>query len=61
MFIKRIKDFLPRFPRKRYNIFTGTVSFAQWLKILKIWIIKPNIDDVGNKYFSNSILLFKNI
>ncbi len=45
MFIKRIKDFLPRFPRKRYNIFTGTVSFAQWLKILKIWIIKPNIDD----------------
>ncbi len=45
MLLKRIKDYLPRFPRKRYNIFTGTISFTEWLKILKIWMTQSRIDD----------------
>ena len=45
---------MPRFPRKRYNVFMGTTSLFEWLQALKIWIRRaPGNDEATITKYEN--------
>lgn len=45
MFVERLKRFAPAFPRRRYNIFSGTNTWGEWRAMLLQFIAGQPIDD----------------
>lgn len=41
---QKLKTFLPAFPRRRYNIFSGTNSWREWLDVGKAWAKRERAD-----------------